>query len=920
MLGRFITKENLDSKFIRKPESRLRASGSGLGWRVGDNVFLKSVLLSRAIVHFMIMCLALVCGVVLVPVQQVRADSCSLALNASPDSIGPDQSSGISLSSSPQGALSGGTMTASGNSSSYSFSYSGGTSATITAAHYPSSGGVTVRATGWKVTASGVTYDCSDASTSVAVGGGVTNCQLNSQGPDFLYVNQVGQVEVSSNVPVTGWQASVSGAGSGGATSGGQYGIFVGLQAGNVTGTINVDVSAIPLNSSGTCRSARHQIAVLAQGEPPPPPGPNPPPPPGGGCPAGATPSLVSSTIPVGGQTNVSPPVGWSSGGLFSQDTSVATITVTGGGWVVTGVSSGTAAIYGTNWSASNNAWPCNLDNVYITVGVAAPGDTAPIGYVTSADTAGSNCWVGGWAYDPDTPAQSIVGHVYVNGPAGSGTYIGMFNVDQPNAAVNDAFGITGNHGFAYTIPNAYRDGASHTFYVYSINTSGGPPNPQMTNYTPTGVPDPLTLTCAPTATPTAQLWVSLHNANNWVKSLTVTPATSLDYKWSSTNGSSYDSLYQTTPNATWCGNPPSGSWIAGSASGQYLDAVVSACQAGYSFVLTYRVNGGVATDSVSVIVTNGSAPTLSLSANNFTSPPTVHIDQGTPLTLAWTIGGGAPTSCVPTSSPLVSAWNNTSKGTASGSQVLNSLSVDTYTFNLSCSNSVGVANAAVTVQVHSAPPQAASLINSNHDLVGLGQFSNYLSYDYQINADANPTGPIGDGDLATLAVHIRNTGSGSVSGNVTLAVDLFNLGLPKTAGGWNAHIYCGDSSLSVPSKDAPTTCNGKYNLGGDASSCAANTGQPAYNAATHRLTFVLCPVGGQVLEGSSGMNLLSVRYTAQVQHPAGSAAGIFRFKAQGVLTYTDSVNGATTLSGLYLDTKPVLVIRNLRIPYLLEH
>lgn len=103
-----------------------------------------------------------------------------------------------------------------------------------------------------------------------------------------------------------------------------------------------------------------------------------------------------------------------------------------------------------------------------------------------------------GWAFDPDTPDQSIQVHIYLDGPAGSSPYPpsgfladqpsgnAAFDPPDPRADVNGTFKINGNHRFdvPFTALNAQQQaalngGGSHTFYVYAIDT-GGRTNPHI--------------------------------------------------------------------------------------------------------------------------------------------------------------------------------------------------------------------------------------------------------------------------------------------------------------------------------------------------------------------------------------------------------------------------------------------------------
>ena len=96
-----------------------------------------------------------------------------------------------------------------------------------------------------------------------------------------------------------------------------------------------------------------------------------------------------------------------------------------------------------------------------------------PIGTLDSIDGSGV---VAGWALDQDIPSQSISVHFYIEG----GVYIGqgIANLSRPD--VNQAFNVTGNHGFVWTIPNQYRDGKAHQLFVYAINVPLDNNNPLL--------------------------------------------------------------------------------------------------------------------------------------------------------------------------------------------------------------------------------------------------------------------------------------------------------------------------------------------------------------------------------------------------------------------------------------------------------
>jgi outer membrane protein assembly factor BamB len=92
-------------------------------------------------------------------------------------------------------------------------------------------------------------------------------------------------------------------------------------------------------------------------------------------------------------------------------------------------------------------------------------------GQVESID---SNGRVLGWAYASQSSWQSITVRAYVDGPQnGGGTFVGAFSANDYRQDVNAARGISGSHGFDFTLPAAYRDGKPHTLYLYGVDPRG---------------------------------------------------------------------------------------------------------------------------------------------------------------------------------------------------------------------------------------------------------------------------------------------------------------------------------------------------------------------------------------------------------------------------------------------------------------
>lgn len=78
---------------------------------------------------------------------------------------------------------------------------------------------------------------------------------------------------------------------------------------------------------------------------------------------------------------------------------------------------------------------------------------------------------ISGWAFDRDNPSASVDIHVYRL--ATDGRNIGPTNVFRGD--VNSFFGISGNHGYFWSIPPEWKDGQTAAIAVYAINLPGTP-------------------------------------------------------------------------------------------------------------------------------------------------------------------------------------------------------------------------------------------------------------------------------------------------------------------------------------------------------------------------------------------------------------------------------------------------------------
>ena len=103
----------------------------------------------------------------------------------------------------------------------------------------------------------------------------------------------------------------------------------------------------------------------------------------------------------------------------------------------------------------SNN---CSTEAVFEVLGDNQP----PTGFLDSV-----NCnQFTGWAKDPNT-IGSISVHFYIDGEAGTGTYIGGVTANQHRG---DLPFDDKNHGFTFRTPASIKDGHQHHIYAYGID------------------------------------------------------------------------------------------------------------------------------------------------------------------------------------------------------------------------------------------------------------------------------------------------------------------------------------------------------------------------------------------------------------------------------------------------------------------
>ena len=74
-----------------------------------------------------------------------------------------------------------------------------------------------------------------------------------------------------------------------------------------------------------------------------------------------------------------------------------------------------------------------------------------------------------GWAYTPNNSAQPSQVVFSLDSPLGNNRPAGMASTTIFRTDVNSSLGISGAYGFAWSIPNAYRDGNNHIVYAYVL-------------------------------------------------------------------------------------------------------------------------------------------------------------------------------------------------------------------------------------------------------------------------------------------------------------------------------------------------------------------------------------------------------------------------------------------------------------------
>ena len=92
--------------------------------------------------------------------------------------------------------------------------------------------------------------------------------------------------------------------------------------------------------------------------------------------------------------------------------------------------------------------------------------DQTPKGYLDSATGGVNSITVSGWAYDPDTPNETLTVHIYVDG-----VHVTQCLADKYYASVDEIYGSGKYHGYEYTFEYPVTKTGEHTVTAYAINT-----------------------------------------------------------------------------------------------------------------------------------------------------------------------------------------------------------------------------------------------------------------------------------------------------------------------------------------------------------------------------------------------------------------------------------------------------------------
>ncbi len=125
----------------------------------------------------------------------------------------------------------------------------------------------------------------------------------------------------------------------------------------------------------------------------------------------------------------------------------------------------------GANTIRVQGGFRFTLDKICVNGGTTTPPTTPPTNanYASSLDE-GSCQTVAGWAFNQNTPAQSITVDIYLNGQLAQGGY--PATNPRPDVATYYGTGSNNQYGFSWPVPASYRNGGSLTVSVRYGGTS----------------------------------------------------------------------------------------------------------------------------------------------------------------------------------------------------------------------------------------------------------------------------------------------------------------------------------------------------------------------------------------------------------------------------------------------------------------
>ena len=194
--------------------------------------------------------------------------------------------------------------------------------------------------------------------------------------------------------------------------------------------------------------------------------------------------------------------------------------------------------------------------------------------------------YIRGWAFDPDTPSESVAIHVYIDD-----VLAGAYTANTSRPDVNNVYGCGNDHGFEFTVPC---NTGTHSVVVFAINTTYGEDPKGMGPFSVTVSSHTHSYTSKVTTTATC--------TTNGVRTYTCNGCSASYTETISATGHSYGS-WQTTKEATCtatgtqkrtcskCGNAETKS-ISATGSHNYVGKVTANAYCGGTGTKTYTCSG----------------------------------------------------------------------------------------------------------------------------------------------------------------------------------------------------------------------------------------------------------------------------------------------------------------------------------------